>query len=588
MTIQNAADIVKRLGPCPISLDRSLHDELARELALMGCDVRDSAEAAPSSAAFLAWPADVPPRDIVRSLGSADRLVVQSAGQPRAAIEKTLLDAGWERHPAGMMPGEYEGWNGYHLPRLTYYQRAQAKGGPLSRPGCDADGAIARYAMAAQHVRPGDHVLIDGKGSADGVRTIAALARSGAITRVSRDAKRFVKGGATEVDVSLATVADVSIDAIVAFDPAMPENWLARLDDYARILKYDGRIIIGWPVGGDGAAAPESWAAFAEAMAERFLIETRYVQGRASDDPHASGALIPVGLDVEAGEQWYFLIASANPLMGAGQGDGYAHPAYAAQGGAMPVLVDFGAAYDNPWLYRSMVQMGERLSDEVMLARLAECVIEDSPNGSADRGAALAVLGYRVLERRMIDAVPGLVALIDAYAEPTGANDSSAHVGRWRISLSFLAGRLSELVGDREAAKSWYDRCAQGDWGAFSALLATKAVAACFYGARLRLAERDEQGALATFRRGVDIALKAAAAPHAEAMGSPEHPLSFYMQELAEVIDMGSQCANAVAHFHLWRERPGLFWRQIDIRRFGLASWARDLERENKRLMGQG
>ena len=47
---------------------------------------------------------------------------------------------------------------------------------------------------------------------------------------------------------------------------------------------------------------------------------------------------------------------------------------------------------------------------------------------------------------------------------------------------------------------------------------------------------------------------------------------------------MGSQCANAVAHFALWQRDPGLFWRQVDIRRFGLASWARDLEQENQRL----
>ena len=67
-------------------------------------------------------------------------------------------------------------------------------------------------------------------------------------------------------------------------------------------------------------------------------------------------------------------------------------------------------------------------------------------------------------------------------------------------------------------------------------------------------------------------------------MGPADQPLSFYLQELAEVIDMGSQCANALANFAIWERDPGLFWRQVDVRRFGLASWARDLERENERL----
>jgi len=590
MTIQYAAEIVKRLGPCPISLDRSLHEELARELALMGCDVRDrDAEPSvrlPSLAAFVDWTAGTSPREITRSLGAAETLVVQSAGQARAPFEKALFDAGWERHPAGMMPGEYGGWNGHHLPRLSYYQRGRSDGaaGQLRKSGVEADGVIARYAMAAQHIRPGDHVLIDAKGSSDGRRVIAALSRAGKISRVSKNIRRFERDRPSNVDPALSSIGDNSIDMIVAFDPAVPINWVARLDDYARILKYDGRIVIGWRVDGDGVAVPENWAVFAEQMAERFLLETRYVQMPISPDPAGPSALAPIALDQDIAGHWFFLVASANPLMGEGHRDSYRHPAFSSALEPIPQLVDFGAAYDNPYLYRAMVQMGERLSDDVKLARLAECVIEDSRPDSADRGAALAVLGYRVLEMRMLDAVPTLIALIKDYATPSGANDASPHVGRWRISLSFLAGRLSELVGDREAAKHWYDRASIGDWGAFSALLATKAVAACFYGARLRLAESDEEGALAGFRRGVDIALRAAAVPHAEQMGSPEQPLPFYLQELAEVIDMGSQCANAVAHFHLWPDQPGLFWRQVDVRRFGLASWARDLERENQRL----
>jgi hypothetical protein len=252
--------------------------------------------------------------------------------------------------------------------------------------------------------------------------------------------------------------------------------------------------------------------------------------------------------------------------------------------GERPALVDFGAAYDNPWLYRTMVQMGERLGDELKLARLAECVIEDSRAGSADRGAAIAVLGYRVLELRLTHLAGQIIALIAAYAEAPVDHDTPVHVRRWRISLAFLAGRLSELAGDRDAAKSWYRDAANGEWAAFSPLLATKAIAASFYEARLHLADGDGPNALASFKAGVETALEAAAFPHEEQMGAAGEPLPFYLTELAEVIDMGSQCANAVAHFHLWQRDPGLFWRQVDIRRFGLASWARDLEQENQRL----
>jgi len=194
------------------------------------------------------------------------------------------------------------------------------------------------------------------------------------------------------------------------------------------------------------------------------------------------------------------------------------------------------------------------------------------------------VLGYRILELRLTHLADQIMPLIAAYTGQPLGDDTPVHVRRWRISLAFLAGRLTELVGDREAAKRWYRGASAGDWASFSPLLATKAIAAAFYEARLYLADGDSQAALARFQYGVDTAFKAAAFPHSEQMGPDGKPLPFYLTELAEVIDMGSQCANAVAHFALWQRDPGLFWRQVDVRRFGLASWARDLEQENQRL----
>jgi hypothetical protein len=95
------------------------------------------------------------------------------------------------------------------------------------------------------------------------------------------------------------------------------------------------------------------------------------------------------------------------------------------------------------------------------------------------------------------------------------------------------------------------------------------------------------QAATARFQRGVEVAGQVAAADHATAMGGTERPLPFYLQELAEVIDMASQCANALFHMPLFARDPGLYWRQVDVKRFGLASWALDLERENDRLRRQ-
>lgn len=575
MTIQFANAIVQRLGPCRVALDREAHEELARELALSGCDIADIGEAAGGSngrtAGFLAW-TDMSGRlsfaDALRPFQRMDALILQSAGQDRRSMEGSLFAAGWQRHPGGMLAGEYPAWSGSALPQISYYSRAPHGGsGELQIGSIEADAVIARYAMAANHVRPGDHVLIDGMASAAGRAILLAQSRAG----------RVETG-------KLEDVGDHEIDLVVAFEPAMSDGWLARLDDYARVLKHDGRMVVGWRQNGRDPARPRDWAQLIEAVSEYFVPEIRYVQLPVSPDPNGPHAIFPIDKEQEVATDWLLMVASVNPLMGAALADRYDHPAFPSAMGKRPALVDFGAAYDNPWLYRSMVQMGERLGDELKLARLAECVIGDSRPDSADRGAAIAVLGYRVLELRLTHLVDQIVPLIADYTDRPIADDTPVHVRRWRISLAFLAGRLTELAGDREAAKGWYRAAGDGEWAKFSPLLATKAIAAAFFEARLCLADGDSRTALARFRHGADTAFKAAAFPHEEQMAADGQPLPFYLTELAEVIDMGSQCANAIAHFALWERDPGLFWRQVDIRRFGLASWARDLEQENQRL----
>ena len=595
MTIQNANAIVQRLGPCRIALDQASYAELARELALMGCDVVDIPDASRDrasgpSAGFLSFtdPEVKNFANAIRPFRQMDALALHSNGQERKALERALFDSGWQRHPGGMMLGEYPAWSAHALPGLSYYQRAaDGGGGILQKGGIEADAVIARYALAASQVRPGDHVLIDGPASADGAEIILALSRAGSVSRVGSKSNGGQFGGRHGVDIVAADLVGLPgnrIDLVIAFEPAVPSDWIARLDDYARVLKHDGRLVLGWRQGQGDNSRPRDWAVLSDAVADRFLPEKRFVQLPVSPDPIGPHALFPIAMDQAVATEWMFVVASANPLIGADDKAEYDHPAFSTATGPQPALVDFGAAYDNPYLYRSMVQMGERLGDEVKLARLAECVIEDSRADSADRGAAIAVLGYRVLEMRLPEMAASVLPLIAAYVDQPRDDDTPVHVRRWRISLAFLAGRLNELAGDREAAKLYYRASAEGDWENFSPLLATKAIAASFYEARLCLADGDGKTARSCFRRGLDTALKAAAFPHQEQMGPADQPLPFYLTELAEVIDMGSQCANALAHFPLWERDPGLFWRQVDIRRFGLASWARDLEHENERL----
>lgn len=577
MSIQYARDIVQRLGPGRIHLDRARYDRLAHELALMGCAVHDLSHPASGGAVMIDWPEDGHAAGVLAQAANHDNLILRCPEGYRPTIDSALFAAGWRRHPGGMLPGESGGWSDAHLPATSYYQRAPAGAadGPLRTTGAQADATIARFAQASHHVRAGDTVLVDSAHAQDGIAILAAL---------SRGAHFATPEGVVvtaEAPFRLDAFADNSLDLIVAFEPPA-DNWQIALAEYARVLRLDGRLIVGWPARPNGEGSPPGWEALIHFAEQLFIVESRYAHNE------AGRALYPVDLGTP-GSGWLILVACADPLDGASRRDGYVHPGFPAQDGhKQPGLVDFTQAYDNPWLYRSMVQLGERIADQGKLALLAEYVIGDSRPASADRGAAIAVLGYRVMETRMTDSVPAMLTHIHAYmaatAPNTPANDRTPHALRWRISLAFLAARLCELAEDRDGALRWFDAAASEDWSAFSPILATKTVGACFFAGRLCLAQGDKAGAEARFRRGVAVGQQAAAADHTAQIGDPDHPLPFYFQELAEVIDMTAQCANALFHMPLWDRDPGLYWRQVDVRRFGLANWALDLERENDRL----
>ncbi len=578
MTIQRAAAILQRVGPCRILIDTEAHADLARELALMGCVIGGGPDTNGSgrTIAVVALPDKVTPVTLGARLAPVEKagaaaLVLLANGQPRVAVEAALFARGWRRHPGAMTTGDYAQRDQPALAAMTFYDRVGAAADDrLARSDAAADAHLVLLALAAERIRHGDRVLVCGDGRPGDADVLMAQSRAGSVVVLQ-------PGG-------LGTLAPHSFDFVLALDGDVTGlDWAGQIAAFSTLLRPDGRIMTGWSH--DAPAAPRDWATLVAGVSAHFLVEARFVLAAPGNPtPGAPRVVYAVPTEGDHASGWLIALASCNPLA-ADHEVPFAHPEFPLPAGAAPPLIDFGAAYDNPWLYRTMVQMGERLADDVLLARLAEVVGGDAAPASADRGAALAVLGYRVLELRMTGALAGLMPLIDAYCAQAA---TAPHVVRWQISLAFLAGRLRELAGEPAAALDWYARAAAGDYRAFSPILATKVVAACFYAARLHLALGDVAAAAAAerFRRGVAVALEAAAAPHGEQMGDPDRPTPFYLTELAEVMDMGSQCANALAHLPLWDRDPGLFWRQVDIRRFGLASWARDLEQENRRLGG--
>ena len=632
MSIQFAKAIVDRIGP-----GRMVHagageaDTLVQELSLQGCHARRAETA--GGDAFGVIILDLvnvsPIAPILRALSAykaADTLVLRCQGIPRWEADQVIFQAGWRRHPAGLLAAEYEALEDGDHALLSFYQRIppaaaarwsvddlQADRGlhmdMLRESGSRADAHIVRYSLAAEYVRPGDRVLDCACGLGYGTAVLAALSRGADFLGMDLDPLtadyaqanyggpdlRYAAGDVAVLD----GVADSSIDLIVSMETLehVPD-WQGALAAFQRVLKPDGRIVCSVPDRWMDETGEDpnphhlhvfDWAKLADGLAQHFIVEAKYIQSAPGGFklPETPRILRRTAMDGGEDTEWLLAVVAANPFAAdAAQIGAYRHPQFAGASGAKPpAVVDFGGSYDNPYLYRLLIQMGERLRDDDKLLRLAAMIADSARADSPDRGGAIAVLGYRVLEGRSLEDVDKVIALIEAYAA-AGDNGGDAHTARWRLSNAFLAGKLREMAGDQTGAISWYRRTSDYDWRAFSPLLATKTIAACFFEGRLHLLAGDEALARACFERGVREALEAARSPADQVVGDPAAPFAFGLQELAEVVDMGSQCASALANLNLWRRSPGLFARQIDTRRFGLASWAKDLEQENRRLSG--
>lgn len=541
----------------------------------------------------------------------------------RAAWENAAIGAGFRRAPAAVSIEEYSAHGAAErAPSLLAFERiddAVVADWPLDallrdrdlhmdmsrESGARADAHMVRYALAATLVRPGDTVLDCACGLGYGSAILAAQSAGARFIGIDADPAAVAYAQASfstrygveyraASAMDLSGIADDSVDLVVSFGTIERlEDYQAFLREARRVLRPDGRIV---------ASVPDLWIDetgrdpnphhlhafdypfFRATLAEHFLVEDRWAQTapggfKLADAPRT---LERLPLDAVAGDtEWLILVASVDPLAKASSAP-YRHPEFDAHllrdAGW---LVDFAQHFDNPWLYRPLVQMGERIRDRGVLLDLAVRVIGSGRNDNADFGAALTVLAYGMLDQQAPEHAADALALIEQYVQIAS---SEPHVQRWQISAGYAAARLALALGDRDLARMFFGAVEQADFLAFSPLLATKPIASSFQLGAMALAEGDEQRARTHFANGVATCRKALHADDRNAIGHPEAPLPFGFTELAEVADMGAQCAMAIKLLPLHARSPGQFWRRVDTRRFGVVSWAQAVERENRQL----
>ncbi|WP_426211701.1 class I SAM-dependent methyltransferase [Massilia sp. TWP1-3-3] len=451
-----------------------------------------------------------------------------------------------------------------------------------------ADAHMVRYALAATLVRAGDTVLDCACGLGYGSAILAAQSGGARYIGVDIDpgstayatanfgaqyGVEYVAASATD----LSFLEDDSIDLVVTFETIEHlQDYQGFLKEALRVLRPDGRIIASVPnlwvdeTGNDPNPYhfhAFDYATFRATMGACFLLEERYAQSapggfKLRDWPRMLDQLALDAPDEQT--EWLILVGACDPLAKAAQ-RAYRDGALA---GRAPLpgcwVADIGGHYDNPWLYRTMVDRQTRLRERSLLTDLAARALGQMPMQSADFGAALTVLGHALLAQPQSPHVDDLMPLIDAYL---GQDMPNPHAKRWQMSAAYVAARLAQARGERALASMYLTAVAQADFMEFGPLLASKAVAAAFDLGVMAMAENDHARAALHFGGGAQACRRALKADDINAIGDPAAPFGSGFEELGQVAQLGAQCARALELLPLARRSPGQFWREVNAKR---------------------
>ncbi|VVD27225.1 glycosyltransferase [Paraburkholderia dioscoreae] len=453
-------------------------------------------------------------------------------------------------------------------------QRSPAAAGDVLRSTDSASGtAISELTQIGNLVRVGDAVLVLDDTPGSGAHIVAQNSTASRVLGIVTDARQSdyasnQYGVAGRVDFKpwsgggLDGLANHSFDVLICRD--VRRFTLLDWPRLADLVRPGGRLILGFAgreSQSDVSVAPQSPAELLRSSTgstgARWLPESAFIlsAGAALDF-----AWRKIGLDERAGAggDHLLVVAMLDPV--GANGAAFVDTMYRhADSPVFNVLPDSRSML-NPWLFRSMVTIGTRMSDDTELGRLQARVLAQAPHGTADYGAALCGHAYRVLGvRASAETVRTCVAEIQAYID-TDRKDAQ-HL-RWSISLSYVAAKLLQAVGDLEGAEVWALKCASMDPVPFSPLLATKTVAALDLAASVAVGRHDYETARQYLERAVREVQRVLSGDWVNILGDLTRPLSFGFPEVSQLAELGARCCYLLNYLADAGYRPGLVWRE--------------------------
>ena len=510
----------------------------------------------------------------------------------RAWWEVKCFEAGFRKHPTYYKVNPYESLNadGWQITIVLEKIPEHAhKKYPLSALAAErdlhmdmlrevgerSDAHVARYLWAEKYVRQGDRVLDAACGLGYGSYALAELSKASKITGV--DGSDYGVDYAREnfcpispkldffagyIPECLAKYPDGHFDVIVSFETLehveQPE---VLFTEFHRLLSPGGRIVVSVPNDWSDESGEDpnpfhlhvyTLEKLRAQIKQHFIPEALFQQiasGCKTTTAWNSWQRMPrtlqkVEVDTKSPppSEWLLMVGMKDPV------ENYLPYRETVYGYSAPPanLLKFEGDYQNPWLVRSLLEFHFRATDKDLLKQIAHRVLDQDDHGiSADKGAALAVLGYQLLtdDLAACSDVEHFIEDMESYVSFAG---QTPHQHRFHVSLAYLKAKLLVKIGKFDTALPMLKQVANADISIFSPTLGTKVVDAAFQAGLLDAGRGDIAAARVSWKLGVERAYALLSSGHEEFVGDINNPHEFPTIDAVEFLDSAVRCVKAL------------------------------------------
>ncbi|GAA6185394.1 hypothetical protein NBRC116595_26420 [Aliiglaciecola sp. NS0011-25] len=428
---------------------------------------------------------------------------------------------------------------------------------------CRSDAHVYRYVFAQTYIRPGDKVLDCACGLGYGSYLLASneSARFVQAVDICEDSISYANQiyGNEHLNYAVLDIDEYANTDICEFDLITSFETIEHVKDYhsffklcLKSLKPDGRVIASVPYLWVDETGKDpnpyhfhefDWQKFKALFLDYgFVIEARYHQSAPGGFklPKAPRKFEKIDVDKNENDtEWLIIVATpdlTHPLWQDQQRVSYENPEYSMEN--LPKYLDFENGYDNPWLHRQIVQVGQRIEDQKIRNQYVSKLLSVT---DCDTLMLRTVQGY-ALDSKDIDTTSQWISEVKTILMSKNSNQirQNPFTLRWFISLSFLLAKQLYEVGSFKEAKQFFVKLLAEDCNSFCPILCIKSIESEYYLAKIALYQHDKEIARQHLVSGKKLIFEANSKFQQVTASGEDLVAAFLWPEMADLHDAGA------------------------------------------------